>query len=432
MNLLHTDARFLLPKDDDARLAGYPATAPSGLRTRVYAALPSLDQPVLYVPTDSRTLGSYVLRTWTFPKTRFRALRKQLLVRAAPQALARRKAVTVISSGRQPLLVEAAAEAFQLGRELDSFLVSGQGDELARGVFVVFERDAVIPSWIVKFSRAADYVEPFDRDARGLALAAAAGGQVAAHAPRLVGRFTAARHEASVETAAVGSSLSGILGSFGSRARKLELVDAVAEWILSVGLETRCESVRDELERLARDVVPRWGVEQRVLAGLERVRGVLQHNDLGTWNVVSERAGSFSVLDWENARPCSLPLWDLWYFLADALPLVDGQQDERPAAFRQLFRGDAPSSEHLFGWTRRAVDALGIPPELVGRIATLCWLHHGLSHQARTAALQENASDPTARRWPPEQYPQIWLDDPRLGVDWRCWQGTAAVLRTGG
>jgi hypothetical protein len=369
-----------------------------------------------------------VIRTWTFPKTRFRALRKQLLVRAAPQALARRKAVTVISSGSQPLLVEAAAEAFHLGPELDSFLVSGQGDELARGVFVVFERDAVTPSWIVKFSRAADYVEPFDRDARGLALAAAAGGQVAAHAPRLVGRFTAVGHEASVETAGLGSSLSGILGSVGSRSRKLELVDAVAEWILGVGLETRCESVGDELERLERDVVPLWGVDRNVLAGVDRVAGVLQHNDLGTWNVVSERAGSFAVLDWESARLCGLPLWDLWYFLADALPLVDGQ----PAAFGQLFRGDAPSSEHLFGWTRRAVEASGIPHELVGRIATLCWLHHGLSHQARTAALRENASDPTAHRWPPEQFPQIWLDDPALGVDWRCWQGTAAVRRAGG
>jgi hypothetical protein len=431
MNLLQTDARFLLPKDADARLAGYPATVAPGLRTRVYAALPSLDQPVLYVPTDSRRLGSYVLRTWTFPKTRIRAIRKHVFVRAAPQVLARRKAVTVISPRRQPLFVETAAEAFQLGRELDSFLVSGQGDDLARGVFVVFDGHAAAPSWIVKFSRAPGYVDPFDRDARGLALAAAAGGSVAARAPRLIGRFTAAGHEASVETAAVGSSLSGVLGSAGSRARKLELVDSIAEWIIGAGVATQCESVRDELERLERDVVPRWSVDRRVLAGLDRVRGVLQHNDLGAWNVVSERAGSFSVLDWESAQPCGLPLWDLWYFLADALPLVDGKQDEPPAAFRQLFRGDAPSSQHLFAWTRRAVEALGVPAELVGGIATLCWLHHGLSHHARTAALQENASDPTAHRWPPEHYPRIWLDDPRLGVDWQCWHGTAAVRRAG-
>ena len=88
-----------------------------------------------------------------------------------------------------------------------------------------------------------------------------------------------------------------------------------------------------------------------------RLLGVLQHNDLGTWNVVSDD-GDFVVVDWENVRQSALPLWDLLYFLGDAFVLLDGSHDpERlPMRIARLFAGEAPSSPLLFSWVRRAAE----------------------------------------------------------------------------
>ena len=131
----------------------------------------------------------------------------------------------------------------------------------------------------------------------------------------------------------------------------------------------------------------------------------MQHNDLGPWNIISEGGSEFIAVDWESANPSGLPLWDLWYFLAHALRLLDGEDAADDTAFSRLFRGGAPSSPELFRWTRTAVEALEIPPDAVGRLATLCWLHHGLSREARSAALDRVAEGgetltPAAQRLP--------------------------------
>jgi Phosphotransferase enzyme family len=425
MSVLDGDARFLLPQEPYARILTRRRDAPAGYQTRAFAALPSPEQPVLFVPTDRANVAEYVLRMWTVPMTRFRAFRKDVLVRVARPVLARRAALVVASPvPGEPFVLAAAATRFALGADLDWFLLCGQGDELARCGFVVFPRDAKHPEWMVKFSRARGYADPFERDERASALVAAAGGQTARRAPRLLGRFAAAGHEASVETAAVGTQLSGLLESPRTELAARELVDEIANWIVTVGVETRCGPPIEELERLRRDVLPQWDVTDDLLDGLEPVRGVLQHNDLGSWNIVADpRNREFTILDWESARSCGLPLWDLWYFLADALRAIDPHRDDDPAAsFRRLFRGDAPSSALLFRWTREAVERLGIPTATVGRIATLCWLHHGRSHASRADALALHGSEAAGIRWPAEEYPRIWLEDPCLGAEWSAWQ----------
>ena len=112
---------------------------------------------------------------------------------------------------------------------------------------------------------------------------------------------------------------------------------------------------------------------------------VLQHNDLGTWNTVWAAPGEFTVLDWESARADGLPLWDLLYFAVDALGLLDGARtaEQRAEHAIRLLRGELPASDTLFDTIRRYVARLAIPAEAVGPLATLCWLHHGLSHVRR-------------------------------------------------
>src|SRR6185369_3324754 len=96
-----------------------------------------------------------------------------------------------------------------------------------------------LPRWALKFARVPGNEGPFDLDERGLGLAAAAGGTVAAHAPRLLGRFSVDRLACSVETATVGRRLLAVLGGSLSRERKLAEVERVAAWIEAVATETR-------------------------------------------------------------------------------------------------------------------------------------------------------------------------------------------------
>ena len=115
-------------------------------------------------------------------------------------------------------------------------------------------------------------------------------------------------------------------------------------------------------------------------------------------------------------------MWDLWYFLVDALASLDGVPAERREAhLAALFRGDLPSSQILFHWTRIAVESLAIPPAAVGILATLCWLHHARSHERRVADLARHA--PGARTVDAFPLPRAWFTDARLGPDWSAWQG---------
>jgi hypothetical protein len=116
-----------------------------------------------------------------------------------------------------------------------------------------------------------------------------------------------------------------------------------------------------------------------------------------------------------------MPLWDLLYLLADALVRMEGPTDIDTMVSRclALFRGSSPYSSTLFGWIRVAVDRLGLPPEAVGPLATLCWMHHGLSGTLRQSALdgaQPAELGHLARLAGP------WLADRDLGPTWSCWR----------
>jgi hypothetical protein len=76
----------------------------------------------------------------------------------------------------------------------------------------------------------------------------------------------------------------------------------------------------------------------------------------------------------------------------------------------------------LFAWVRRAVDELGLPPAAVGRIATLCWLHHSLSHVARREQLDVFAPDAVPPVHGMEHVAAAWLADEALGPEWDRWQ----------
>jgi hypothetical protein len=333
--------------------------------------------------------------------------------------------VTVATRGVSPVpWLAQHAEAAAKIRAREWLLALGRGDELSRNVLLLFGEEGAEPVAALKFPRIARYSGSFDRDARGLALAGAAGAIVSGRAPRLLARFEVDGLHATLETAARGQPLRRRLESVRSRSDAVDSVEDVATWIVAAAKETAMDpgALEPERLRLGRDVLPRWhGVPSDLVDAIPAVPAVLQHNDLGTWNVVVD-GRDFVVVDWESAREAGFPLWDLAYFLADALPTVAGVTDaSRDAYTVRLFRGETDLSAVLFRWIRSAAEALEIPPEAVAPVITLGWLHHGLSHVTRSASLETYAPGSAATLPPIERFARSWLAEPGLGPTWKVW-----------
>lgn len=403
-----------------------------GLSVRSFLVRPRADAPEVLLPRDDPLPAVYAIRQWSAGYTRSKRLRNTL----AAMLVARRAlpeidpviAVGTTVGTRSPWVV-TAAEPLGVPADVRWFMSCGQGDALSRNVFHLFRPGAADPSWALKFARVPGYDDPFRRDEAGLGLAERAGGVVRERAPRLVGRFSADGTEASLETAAVGEKLRAALLAPGGAERKLRLVQDVADWLLAMALETAAPppAIRAELDRLLHRVVPAWasaGISPSLVTDLPPLPAVLQHNDMGCWNIVSGRSG-FTVVDWESACEHGLPLWDLVYFLTDAFATLDRafspqEQDEHS---RRLLRGESPRSRLLFASVERAACELEIPRDAVGPIVTLGWLHHGLSQRARAEVVDGMGGGEPGLPAPASRLAPSWLEDPALGIAWRAWNG---------
>jgi hypothetical protein len=405
---------------------GARALVRAGYHVRKLLPLPDLEAPDLLLPVERGAPSRYALVRWrpaeSVPK-RMRNLSLAALVERGVLPAVRPVQVVGVRTAAPPFPLAAAAP---LGLDAGSgwFLTLGQGDALTRAVFHVFPEGSGEPAWVVKIARVPGYEEPFVRDERGLRIARQASDLVARHSPRFVGRFEVGGLHGSVETAAVGERLSTLLRRT-THAEGLALVEKIAAWTLGVERETAAppDGLAGQRERLREDVLPAWtdrGAPADLVERVPAVPAVLQHDDLGTWNIVADDA-SFTVVDWESARERGFPLWDLLYFLVDALAQLDGARsdDDRVRHALALLRGELVSSPVLFGWTRRAVEASRIPAEAVGPLATLCWLHHGLSHVKRLAS---SGSLDAGRIPPVERIAPAWLQDPLLGAGWERWR----------
>jgi hypothetical protein len=401
-------------------------------RAQRFLLRPTRQRPTLALPLDQPTAVSYALEQWSVVDRRWKRARMRVARKLVSHGLFPSWAspvVTVAAQDPGPPVLVGAARDLGVPTDVSWFLTFGQGDALSRNAFQLFRAGRDDPEWVLKFARVAGYSERFDNDERGLQLARDAGGAVAAHAPRLVGRFDVDGIHASVETFAAGKRLRDALITPGDRTAKLRLIERIGDWILELGRRTRTppETMGKERERLRTQVVPSWvelGAHSELVDGLPELAAVAQHNDLGTWNVVAQ-GDDFVVLDWENVRPAALPLWDLLYFLGNAFVLLDGPYapEELPALMARHFAGETSSSPLLFSWVRRGAEAADVPLEAVPAVATLCWLSHSLSageHNVDIAAF--TPGDPP-RMHGLEGMARAWMEHPALGPGWSVWRG---------
>jgi hypothetical protein len=328
-----------------------------------------------------------------------------------------------------PFLLRSA-ESLGVPHDAEWFMTLGGFDGLSRSVFHVFAPGEVKPDWVVKFARVPGYTEPFDHDEHGSRLAAAAGNSVARRVPTILGRIEANGLHASVERAAEGFRLTDLLERDIPRDEKLRVIDAIAGWILELGTATArtSETLNAERDRVVREVLPHWaefGVSASLVEQLPGVPSVLQHANLGPWNVIARDADHFFVIDWESVREGGFPLWDLVLFLADALRTMDGAltRELRDRYMVDLFRGEHSSSDILFRWLRRAVDELKIPASAVGPVVTLGLLDRGAAVASRRAARASMGIGETWGETSGERWARLWLNESGLGPAWNAWQG---------
>lgn len=427
----------------DAAAVGAPAIVAEGrggvsaLRKAGYAVqrllpLPTIAEPEVLLPLDQPEPAVYAVSNWTVAPSRMKQLRNGVFAEALRRRLVPDRLHVLTVGARTPDAPQIVREAYALGVPECAgwFLTLGEGDPFTRGAFHLFRERVASPEWVLKFARVRGYTASFERDERGLALAHTAE-PVARHAPRLLGRFTCEGYAASLETSARGRRLTSLLAAPAHRTQKDAAVAKVADWLLEMGDATRspAPALADELQRLRQEVVPQWealGADGRWVDDIEGVVAVLQHNDPGPWNVVIDAGLDFVVVDWESARAGGCPLWDLLYFLAEALALVDGAltPDDRELHFARLFRGELPASHTLFAYVRRAASTFDLSALEVGRLATLCWLHHGLSHLARGELLARHGliARPLNAEPPPLRAARRWLADEALGPSWSRWR----------
>lgn len=355
------------------------------LHRRGYATRIVLVRPRLLVPLDAPAAITYALLA-PHPQ---RKSSKRLGTRAALSALrlgvpAAPVAVVGTRGARRPALLEAAASTGAPVGGDDWCVLRGGGDDLQRLVWLCF--DGGSPRTAVKFTRVPGNAGPFERDAAAGERVARLPAAVREHAVHHHGRFRVGVLEAVAETAAPGLPLQDLLEA---GAVATGIVDDVARWIIDLAAATKDGDA------------------------------VFQHTDLGTWNVLVE-GKRFTVVDWESSR-VGQPLWDLAYFLSDALTATGPRDpDARLQAIVALHRGEREESGRFFTWIAQGAQAAGVPPESVGNVVLGGWQHHGSSHDARSqrGRLLRGETGAAADRGPLERLAGPWTDDPELGPAW--------------
>lgn len=379
-----------------------------GLVGERFLPVPSLDHPSLVVPLDRPRGAHYALTTLSAPSERIKRLRNHALAAAVRLGVKPPGTVTLASRDAAPPLLVKDASALDIPRELEWVLALGRSTE--RGVFHLFDAGQARPGWVLKFSRAQLEEVEAPTDATGLAAAASVDGAVGSHAPRLLGVGESAGRPFVVETAAIGAPLVNILRAPLRPAQKTGIIDAVAAWLIDVGAASIAENTNVEavsgLDAAAR-LAPDFGADFTSLtAPLAALPVVLEHGDVGLEHVIVD-GDSFVVIDWERAQRRGLALADLAFFLAQALPVLDGEVDDprygRDVAFARLFRGESPAAPTLRRWLARACDAWALEPELLAPLLSIVWL--------RLAQVD-------VRR----HFAAVWFGDPALGPSWSAWR----------
>jgi len=117
-----------------------------------------------------------------------------------------------------------------------------------------------------------------------------------------------------------------------------------------------------------------------------RIPSVFQHGDPGMWNCLVSDENRLALLDWENADPEGMPLWDVFGAARSYGTYLQQRRTGRTtkSGWNPLGRGER--LRHAVGQVADDMcRALDIDPAIVGDLYTLCWVGHALREAATMA-----------------------------------------------
>jgi hypothetical protein len=319
-------------------------------------------------------------------------------------------------------LTAAGLPGWPTGADVRPIMLAGGDGPWSRTVLLPFASDSREPSAVIKIARSSAYAPNILAEQEVLGrLGSTLPADMRASLPEPLGAARVLGQAASVESYRRGRSIRArSMGPGASRATQRADLERAAGWLRAFHDATATppaspESGGLDLARLGERFARAFGreePEERMFLGLDAgVRGslhpglpvVVEHRDFGPWNVLVDRNGRISVIDWEVACP-GPPLVDLVYFVAHWCWLVAGavSMPAQIETLRRLVTGNRPDWSTTVGRAIIAQQArtLGLAPELVAGLVAWTFTEQALDRHDRLAAIGEpQARDRASNRY---------------------------------
>jgi hypothetical protein len=263
-------------------------------------------------------------------------------------------------------------------------------------VFLVTPPHGDEPELVVKVTRRPEHAVLLRREHDGLVELASMG--IAHGAPRALFLGEHAGLAVHGQTVAHGDPLVRLASPDPTCA----VVDRAASWLLDVARRTATPGTAADAAGALGEVVRRYAevyappqaerdALSRHLESVARSPGpvpsVFQHGDSGVWNVMVSPSGALTFLDWENADPQGVPLWDLLYLTQTHGSASAARRGVRYTAktFAAQILGPSPWRDVLDRRLRRCADELDLDPATIDALTTLLWVHLAVKESSRLA-----------------------------------------------
>src|SRR5262249_50465353 len=125
----------------------------------------------------------------------------------------------------------------------------------------------------------------------------------------------------------------------------------------------------------------------RIESSAAPIPSVFQHGDSGFWNLLSLGKDRIGFLDWENAEPRGMPLWDFYFFWSMFCVEAGSRagKGSRLEAFEALLLQDTRYAQRFMEIVRDYAAQVGVAESLWEPFFYLCWLHQAVKQATWTA-----------------------------------------------
>ena len=189
----------------------------------------------------------------------------------------------------------------------------------------------------------------------------------------------------------------------------------------------RAATLAEERHRLRDEGAPHW-----LDRGAQPTSSIVCPSCPGCYSTTTSARGTsssardgFVAVDWESARRARPAALGPALLPDRCPPAAGGCEVARAARRRRRSASCAATPRHPPSSSIGSAAPSRRPQYLidaVGAVATLCWLHHGLSHVSRRAAADRTEPGSAAVLSPIDRLAPRWLEDPALGLGWSAWR----------